>query len=60
MKKSKPNVRAIVASGYLEPPLRSELLQAGALDTIQKPYDFRELLEKVHSIIGQPEAAGAS
>ncbi len=60
MKKSKPNVRAIVASGYLEPPLRSELLQAGALDTIQKPYDFRELLEKVHSIIGQPKAAGAS
>jgi DNA-binding response OmpR family regulator len=55
MKEARPNVRAIVASGYLEPNLRSEILKAGVIDTIQKPYDFRELLEKIRSIIGQPE-----
>lgn len=55
MKQSRPGVRAIVASGYLEPTLRSEILQAGVLDTIQKPYDFREMLEKIRSIIGPPE-----
>ena len=52
MKESKPGVRAIVASGYLEPTLRSEILKAGVIDTIQKPYDFSELLEKIRSVIG--------
>ena len=52
MKEQKPSVRAIVASGYLEPNLRSEMLKAGVLDTIQKPYDFREMLQKIRSVIG--------
>jgi two-component system cell cycle sensor histidine kinase/response regulator CckA len=52
MKEQKPDVRAIVASGYLEPNLRSEMLKAGVIDTIQKPYDFREMLDKIQSIIG--------
>ena len=55
MKKSRPGVRAIVASGYLEPGLRSEILQAGVLDTIQKPYDFRDLTEKIRALIGPPQ-----
>ncbi len=55
MKEQRPNVRAIVASGYLEPNLRSEILKAGVIDTIQKPYDFQEMLEKIRLIIGQPE-----
>ena len=38
MKKMKRSVRAIVASGYLEPAMRSEMLRAGVLETIQKPY----------------------
>ncbi|MBA3961394.1 MAG: response regulator [Chthoniobacterales bacterium] len=54
MKEIKPNVRTIVASGYLEPNLRSELLRAGVIDTVQKPYDFREMLEKIRAVIGQP------
>ena len=52
MKASRPSVRAIVASGYLEPSIRSEMLKAGVLDTIQKPYDFNELLEKIRMVIG--------
>lgn len=54
MREIKPDVRAIVASGYLEPSLRSEILKAGVIDTVQKPYDFREMLAKIRSIIGQP------
>lgn len=54
MKELKPNVRAIVASGYLEPHVRSEILKAGVIDTVQKPYDFREMLEKIRAIMGQP------
>jgi FixJ family two-component response regulator len=45
-------VRAIVASGYLEPMIRSEMLKAGVLDTIQKPYDFGDLLTKIRYAIG--------
>ena len=52
MKESRPAVRAIVASGYLEPMIRSEMLKAGVLDTIQKPYDFNDLLIKIRSAIG--------
>jgi len=55
MKETKPGVRAIVASGYLEPTIRSEMLKAGVIDTIQKPYDFNDLLIKIRSIIGAPE-----
>jgi CheY-like chemotaxis protein len=57
MKETRPNVRAIVASGYLEPAIRSEMLKAGVIDTIQKPYDFNDLLAKIRSVIGpQPVA----
>ena len=52
MKESRPGVRAIVASGYLEPTIRSEMLKAGVLDTIQKPYDFNDLLTKIRAAIG--------
>ena len=55
MKESRPGVRAIIASGYLEPTIRSEMLKAGVIDTIQKPYDFNVLLEKIRSVIG-PES----
>ena len=60
MKEIKPSVRAIVASGYLEPALRAEMLRAGVLDTVQKPYDFREMMEKIRSIIGEPETEDQS
>ncbi|MDP9099808.1 MAG: ATP-binding protein [Verrucomicrobiota bacterium] len=52
MKQTRPGVRAIVASGYLEPAIRSEMLKAGVIDTIQKPYDFNDLLARIRSIIG--------
>ena len=55
MKEIKPSVRVIVASGYLEPGMRSEILKAGVVDTIQKPYDFHELVEKIREIIGDAE-----
>ena len=55
MKEIKPSVRTIVASGYLEPNLRTEILRAGVIDTVQKPYDFRELIERIRSIIGEPQ-----
>ena len=57
MRETKPSVRAIVASGYLEPVMRSEILKAGVIDTIQKPYDFQELVAKIRSIIGNAQSS---
>ena len=54
MKESRPAVRVIVASGYLDPAVRSDILRAGVLDTIQKPYDFRDLVAKVREVVGPP------
>ena len=56
MKRTKPSVRAIVASGYLEPAMRSDILKAGVLDCIQKPYDFRELVTKIRGVIGKAQS----
>ena len=56
MKEIRADVRAIVASGYLEPALRSEILKAGVIDTLQKPYDFNELLERIRAIIGKAQS----
>jgi CheY-like chemotaxis protein len=55
MKETKPDVRVIIASGYLEPVIRSEMLKAGVLDTIQKPYDFNDLLAKIRALLGPVE-----
>ncbi len=55
MKETRPAVRAIVASGYIEPAIRSEIIAAGVIDTIQKPYDFRDLVAKIRSLIGPPQ-----
>ncbi|HEX8280087.1 MAG TPA: response regulator, partial [Chthoniobacterales bacterium] len=56
MKAAKPSVRVIIVSGYLEPAQRSELLKAGVIDTIQKPYDFKDLVEKIQSVIGKAQS----
>lgn len=53
MKEIRGDVRAIVASGYLEPAMRSEILKAGVIDTVQKPYDFQEMLERIRAVIGK-------
>lgn len=54
VKEMNPNVKAIFASGYLEPHLKSELLKAGVKDFIQKPYVPAEILRKVRETIDHP------
>lgn len=45
------SVKVILASGYLDPEYKSELLKAGAKDFIQKPYDAVEVLKKIRSTL---------
>jgi len=51
MKAIKPSLRAIMASGYFDSSLKSEMLKAGAKDFVQKPYVPDRILARVREII---------
>ncbi len=46
-----PAVKVILASGYLDPNLRKEMIAAGAVDFIQKPYVPDEILRHIRNVI---------
>ena len=46
-----PNVKVVLASGYLEPQYRSELLKTGAREFIQKPYQPEDVLKKIRKTL---------
>jgi CheY-like chemotaxis protein len=46
-----PNVKIILASGYLEPNLKSNLLRSGAKDFVQKPYSPGVVLRKIREVL---------
>ncbi len=45
------NVKVILASGFLEPKVKSEMFKAGAKEFIQKPYMPNEILKKTREVI---------
>ena len=47
----KPGARVILASGYVEPETKSELLKAGAVEIVQKPYVPVEILKKIREAL---------
>ena len=53
LKNINPNVRIIMASGYLEPNLKSELFKQGAREFVQKPYSPRNVLHKIREALDQ-------
>jgi PAS domain S-box-containing protein len=55
MKEMNSKVRVILASGYIDPHMKSELLKAGAKYFIQKPYVLKEVLQRVREVIDRSE-----
>ncbi len=51
MKAMNPNVRCILASGYFDPELRTQMVNEGALDFVQKPYIPALILEHIGEAI---------
>ncbi len=45
--------RVIVASGYLDTDLRDRALRAGARGAFQKPFAWRELLQKIRDVLDE-------
>ena len=44
-------------AALLKPTIRSEMLKAGVIETVQNPYDFNDLLAKIREVIGPEEVA---
>jgi PAS domain S-box-containing protein len=55
-----PNAHIIVASGYLEPEVKQELLDIGVKEYLQKPYVVDEILEKVQAAAQPASPLGSS
>jgi two-component system, cell cycle sensor histidine kinase and response regulator CckA len=53
MKKINPDVKIIVATGFLDPEMKSELLIAGVKKLILKPYNFEEILKSVRDVLDE-------
>jgi PAS domain S-box-containing protein len=51
MRQLKPEVKVIVATGYLEPMLKSEIAESGVSEFIQKPYRPQEIFRKVREVL---------
>ncbi|HEY1267922.1 MAG TPA: PAS domain S-box protein [Candidatus Binatia bacterium] len=51
MKEANPSVRAVIASGYLEPELKSEMYRAGIEYFLQKPYVPTDVVDKLDRLL---------
>lgn len=51
MKKVNPNVKGILASGYLSAEVKSHVAEGFLSGVIQKPYHIDEVLEKIEGAI---------
>ena len=53
IKKIKSNERMILATGYLDPEMKSEFLKAGIQHFLYKPYDLRKVLKSVREMLDE-------
>ena len=54
MRKINPQVRVIFAGGYVDERLKSQLLEAGAVECVQKPRSAGEIVAAVQVALNQP------
>ncbi len=52
IKELDPGAKVIFASGYIDPTLRTNLLNAGAVDLVAKPYMPQEIISRVREAVG--------
>jgi PAS domain S-box-containing protein len=51
LKQSYPGIKVVLASGYIDPALKTEMVKAGAKEIIQKPYQPDEFLRSVRKAL---------
>ncbi len=50
-RKINPDAKVICASGFLENSIREEMIAAGAVEFVQKPYVYAELVSLIRSLL---------
>ena len=58
MKQADPTMRIILASGYLEPELKSEIMKVGSIGLIRKPYSPLEILNNIRKALDEKNSQG--
>jgi len=58
MLKIDPSLKVIIASGFADNASQQEILQAGAVDFIQKPFHIQDISKKIRNILGQVTTSG--
>ena len=53
IKKLNPNARMIIATGYLDPEMKSEFLKAGIQHFLYKPYDLKKVLKEIREVLDE-------
>ena len=51
MQATNPDVKVIVASGYLDRDTKLEMLKEGAKEFVHKPYVPSEIMRRIHKVI---------
>ena len=51
MKSMKPDLKFVLASGFIEPQSKSEIFKEGVKDFVQKPYSVYQVLRMVRTIL---------
>jgi len=53
MKEINPHVKGVLASGFFNPDVRTEIIKSGAMDFIQKPYNSAQIVKMMHDLLGK-------
>jgi two-component system, cell cycle sensor histidine kinase and response regulator CckA len=51
MKEINPEVKGILASGFFNPDVRTEIIKSGAMDFITKPYNSAQIITAVREAL---------
>jgi DNA-binding NtrC family response regulator len=56
MRKLNPKIRALLASGYIDPDQKSEILKSGVMNFLHKPYKMEEVLKAIRETLDQKKS----
>jgi DNA-binding NarL/FixJ family response regulator len=51
LKDEKSDIRIVVTSGYIEPELKTKMLEAGVKAVVHKPYTLTTIVETLRSVL---------
>jgi len=53
MKEINPELKGILASGFFNPDVRTEIIKSGAKDFVQKPYNSEQIVAIIRNLLNE-------